>query len=458
MPNEPIFFPPWKIKMVEPIQILSRREREEAIKRAGYNTFNLRSDEVMIDLISDSGTNAISTRQYADAILASESVNTRALKDLHEAVQEVYNKTYCLTFHQGRAAERLIFDALTGRKKYIIGNSYFLTTLEFARRLSLEWHDLIVEEAYRLESPYPFKGNMDLEKLQATVREYGSENIAFVRMEANVNIIGGQPVSLENIRELRKIADGFGLMLVLDATLLSENAYFIWEREFDFQPDFSPAKIVRMIADLFDIIYVSSKRDHIAPSGGLLIANDPAVFERLKTVWELYEGIGVSGRDIAMIAQGIKESMDERYLASRIRQVQDFGSHLLNLGLPVCLPLGGHAVHLDAKKFVPHLKSDQFPAQSLAAAYYVESGVRAMEMGSVALGVDSSAKRDTHPELEMLRLAIPRRVYTKEHLDYAASALKRTWEERASIKGLKMMYDPGVLRSFKARFDIKKVW
>ena len=452
MTKELTLFPPWKIKMVEPIPFLSREEREEAIKRAGYNTFNLRSDEVTIDLLSDSGTNALSTIQYADSILAPEAVNSKAFHDLLAAVRDTYKKEFVLTFHQGRAAERLLFEELTRDKKHIVGNSYFLTTLEFAKYMHLEWHDLITPEAYKTDSLHPFKGNMDLLALDLLIRQVKPEDIAFVRMESNVNILGGQPFSLENIKELRRFADKWGLLLVLDATLLSENAFFIWEREFNSDPGLSPPEITRMVTKFFDVVYVSSKRDHIAPSGGIIMTNDQKLHSRLKELGELFEGIGIAARDMAIIAQGIRESMDARYLETRIRQVQNFAYRLIYLGLPVCTPTGGHAVHLDAQKFLPHVSPDAFPAQTLAATYYIVSGVRSMEIGSVALSIDYYAQKREYPRLEMLRLAIPRRVYTTEHLEYAALSLKQTWNERNQIRGLKMVYDPGILRSFKAKF------
>ena len=444
---------PYKIKVVEPVRVTTRSYRERAIADAGYNTFLLRSDDVYIDLLTDSGTNAMSDRQWAGMMVGDEAyAGSRSFYHLEETVRRVYGYKHLIPTHQGRAAEHLISQILIQPGDLIPGNMYFTTTRLHQELAGGRFVDVIIPEAHDPASEHPFKGNVDLAKLEQVLSE-NPGRVPYVSVAATVNMAGGQPISIENLRAVRELTARHGVRLILDATRVAENAYFNQQREMNLPI----AKLVREICSLTDGCTMSAKKDPLANIGGFLAVNDDVVAEAARNMVVIYEGLhtygGMSGRDMEAVAIGIDESVQDDHMRARVGQVQYLGQKLRDWGIPIVLPIGGHGVFLDARAFLPHVPQEQCPAQSLAAAIYVDSGVRTMERGIVSSGRDAVTGEERMPKLELVRLAIPRRVYTQAHMDVTAESVLYVYEDRARIGGLKMVYEPKYLRFFQARFE-----
>jgi tyrosine phenol-lyase len=447
---------PWKIKMVEPIHMTSREQRAAAIKEAGYNTFLLRSEDVYIDLLTDSGTNAMSDRQWAGMMMGDEAyAGSRNFYHLEEAVRTTYGYRYLVPTHQGRGAEHLISQTLIKPGHTIPGNMYFTTTRLHQELAGGTFVDVIIDEAHDPSNEHPFKGNVDLDKLETVIKKVGADNIPYVSLAGTVNMAGGQPVSMANVRALRQICDRHGVRIYLDATRMAENAYFIQQRE-EGLADWSVAAILKEFCSYTDGAWMSAKKDNLVNIGGWLAVNDYDLFDALRNLVVVYEGLhtygGMAGRDMEAVAIGIEEAVQDDHVRSRVGQVLYLGGLLVDWDIPIVRPVGGHAVFLDAKRFYPHIPQDQFPAQVLTAQLYLDSGVRGMERGIVSAGRDPATGDHRYPALELTRLAIPRRVYTQAHMDVVAEAVKAVYDTRAATTGLRMVYEPKVLRFFQARF------
>ncbi len=448
---------PWKIKMVEPIRLTSPEERTRALKEAGYNTFLLRSKDVYIDLLTDSGTNAMSDRQWAGMLMGDEAyAGSRNFYNLEAAVKNYYGYRYMVPTHQGRGAEHLLSQTVIKPGQYVPGNMYFTTTRIHQELAGGTFVDVIIDEAHDPVNEHPFKGNVDLGKLESLIKQKGAENIAYISLAGTVNMAGGQPVSMANVRALRELCDLFRIRIYLDATRMVENAFFIQQREEGYA-DKPIAAILKEFCNYTDGAWMSAKKDNLVNIGGWLAVNDNELFDSLRNMVVIYEGLhtygGVAGRDMEAMAIGIAEGVQDDQIRSRVGQVLYLGDLLLNWEIPIVKPVGGHAVFLDARKFYPHIPQDQFPAQTLAAQLYLNSGVRGMERGIVSAGRDPKTGEHRFPALELMRLAIPRRVYTQAHMDVVAEAVKTVYDAREHTKGLKMVYEPKRLRFFQARFE-----
>ena len=448
---------PWKIKMVEPLNVISREEREKALIEAGFNTFLLKSDDVYIDLLTDSGTSAMSDRQWAGMMMGDEAyAGSRNFYHFEAAVQKTYGYKYIVPTHQGRGAEHLISQAVIKMGQYVPGNMYFTTTRLHQELAGGTFLDVIIDEAHDPANLHPFKGNIDLDKVQALIDKVGADNIAYVSVAGTVNMAGGQPVSMANIKALRALCDKHGIKVYLDATRMMENAYFIQDREEGYANK-SIAEILKEFCSYTDAAWMSAKKDNLVNIGGWLAVNDWTVFEELRNLVVVYEGLhtygGLAGRDLEALAIGIEESVQDQHIRSRIGQVLYLGELLTDWNIPIVQPVGGHAIFLDAKAFYPHLKQIEFPAQTLAAELYLDSGIRSMERGIASAGRDPKTGDHYYPKLELTRLTIPRRVYTQAHMDVVAEAVKAVYDARETTRGLKMVYEPKYLRFFQARFE-----
>jgi tyrosine phenol-lyase len=448
---------PWKIKMVEPIHMISREERQKAMEEAGFNTFLLRSEDVYIDLLTDSGTSAMSDRQWAGIMLGDESyAGSRNFYHLEEAIQSYYGYKYIVPTHQGRGAEHLISQAVIKPGMFVPGNMYFTTTRLHQELAGGTFVDVIIDEAHEPSNTHPFKGNIDLDKLQALIDKVGADRIAYVSLAGTVNMAGGQPVSMANLRALRELCDKHDIRIYLDATRMVENCFFIQERE-DGYADYSIAAILKEFCSSTDGAWMSSKKDHLVNIGGWLAVNQEDVFDLARNMVIIYEGLhtygGMAGRDMEALAIGIAESVDDEHVRSRVEQVRYLGSLLIDWGVPLMCPVGGHAVFLDAKQMYPHIPQNKFPAQTLAAELYLDSGVRSMERGIVSAGRDPDTGDHRYPALELTRLTIPRRVYTQAHMDVVAESVKAVFDNRELSLGLKMVREPKYLRFFQACFE-----
>ncbi len=448
---------PWKIKMVEPLNVISREEREKALVEAGFNTFLLKSDDVYIDLLTDSGTSAMSDRQWAGMMMGDEAyAGSRNFYHFEAAVQKVYGYKYIVPTHQGRGAEHLISQAVIQKGQIVPGNMYFTTTRLHQELAGGMFTDVIIDEAHDPANLHPFKGNIDLDKVQKLIDEYGAEKIAYISVAGTVNMAGGQPVSMANIKALRALCDKHGIKVYLDATRMMENSYFIQEREEGYAGK-SIAEILTEFCSYTDAAWMSAKKDNLVNIGGWLAVNDWTLFEELRNLVVVYEGLhtygGLAGRDLEAMAIGIEESVKDQHIRSRIGQVLYLGELLTDWNIPIVQPVGGHAIFLDAKAFYPHLKQIEFPAQTLAAELYLDSGIRSMERGIASAGRDAKTGDHYYPKLELTRLTIPRRVYTQAHMDVVAEAVKAVYDARETTRGLKMVYEPKYLRFFQARFE-----
>ena len=448
---------PFRIKSVEPVKMMSRSEREEAIKAAGYNTFLLNSSDVYIDLLTDSGTTAMSDQQWAGMMIGDEAyAGSKNFIHLDAVVKEYYGFTHMIPTHQGRGAENLLSRLMIKPGDYVPGNMYFTTTRYHQEANGATFRDVIIDEAHDPAVEHPFKGNIDLNKLKALVEEVGADNIPYICLAVTVNLAGGQPVSIANMREVYQFAHSHGIQVFYDATRCVENAYFIKKREPEFR-DASIKDILKTMMSYADGATMSGKKDCMVNIGGFLAMNDDDLFARARELVVVFEGMpsygGLAGRDMEAMAIGIKESVDYSYIQHRVEQVAYLGDQLAEAGVPVVHPIGGHAVFLDAKRFLPHLDQTEFPAQTLAAHLYVESGVRSMERGIVSAGRNKETGDHHRPKLELVRLTIPRRVYTYAHLDVVADAVIDLHKKNETINGLKMVYEPPMLRFFNARFE-----
>jgi tyrosine phenol-lyase len=448
---------PFKIKVVEPLRMTTREYREKALKEAGYNTFLLRSRDVYIDLLTDSGTNAMSDNQWAGMMMGDEAyAGSENFYNLEAQVRKYYGYQYLIPTHQGRGAEHLISQILIKPGDYVPGNMYFTTTRLHQELAGGTFVDVIIDEAHDPESLYPFKGNIDLEKLTLLIERVGAKKIAYVTAAATVNMAGGQPISMQNLRELRALTLRNGIKVVLDATRAIENAYFIKQREPGFESH-SIAAILHEMCSYTDACTMSGKKDLLVNIGGFLALNDTEIFEEARNLVVVYEGLhtygGLAGRDLEAMARGIEEAVQEDHIRARIGQIEYVGERLLSIGIPIVLPIGGHAVFLDAKRFLPHLKQLEFPAQALASELYLESGIRTMERGVVSAGRNRETGEHTLPKLELVRLTFPRRVYTQAHCDVVTEAVEAVHDRRSEIRGLDMVYEPKYLRFFQARFE-----
>ena len=448
---------PYKIKMVELIKMTSREDRLKAIRDAGYNTFLLRSEDVYIDLLTDSGTGAMSDRQWAGLMMGDEAyAGSRNFYDLRDTVEEYYSYKYTVPCHQGRGAENILSQCLIKEGDYVPGNMYFTTTRLHQELAGGTFVDVIIDEAHDAESQHPFKGDVDISKLDALVDDVGADRIPYVCIATCVNMAGGQPISLANLKLVREWCDKHGVLLVHDMTRVAENAHFIQQRE-DGYRDTSVKDIVYEICALTDAATMSAKKDAMVNIGGFLAMNDAKFYEQACGLVVVYEGLhtygGMAGRDMQALAIGITESVQDDHIHARVGQVQYLGRRLRESGIPIVNPIGGHAVFLNATKMLPHIPQDHFPAQALAAALYVESGVRSMERGIVSAGRNKETGENYKPNLELVRLTIPRRVYTQAHMDVTVAAVREVMARRDEVKGLRFTYEPEVLRFFQARFE-----
>ncbi len=443
--------------MVEPVFITTREEREQALQQAGYNTFLLRSEDVYIDLLTDSGTSAMSDRQWAGLMLGDEAyAGSRNFYHLEEAVRKYYGYRYLVPTHQGRGAEHIISQILIKKGDVIPGNMYFTTTRLHQELAGGKFVDVIIDEAHDPESTYPFKGDVDLDKLQQVIDMYGAERIPYVAIATTVNMAGGQPISLANLRQVRELTARYGIKIIHDMTRVAENAFMIQQKEEGYAAK-SVAEITREICDLTDGATMSAKKDAMVNIGGFLALNDADLYDEARNMVVIYEGLhtygGMAGRDMEALAIGIAESLQDDHIRARVGQVHYLGNKLHEYGVPIVKPVGTHGVFIDARAFLPHLSQDVFPAQALAAELYLDSGVRTMERGVVSAGRNRETGEHNYPKLELVRLTIPRRVYTQAHMDVVAESVASVLAERDRIKGLKMVYEPKYLRFFQARFE-----
>ena len=448
---------PFKIKMVESVGMPDEKRRSEAIREAGYNTFLLKSEDVFIDLLTDSGTSAMSDNQWAGMMIGDEAyAGARNFYNLEKSVQDVLGYKYLVPTHQGRGAEHLMYSHLVKPGQIVPRNMYFTTSKLHVELPGGKMVDMIIDEAHDPENEYPFKGNVDLKKLQSYIDDYGLDKIAFVSVEMDVNMAGGQPVSMENLRKIKEICNDYKLKIIFDATRSSENAYFIREREKGYE-NTPIIDILREMMSYSDGCIYSAKKDCLVNIGGFLATNDKDIFEATRNMVVVYEGLhtygGMSGRSMEAVARGLREGAQYEYLKYRVNQVRYLGNLLMNENVPIVKPIGGHAVFLNASKFLPHLEREQWPAQTLAAAIYEDSAVRSMERGAISKGRNKDTGKNIFPALELVRLTIPRRVYTNSHMKYTADSVIRLFEKRDTIKGLKMVYEPEYLRFFQARFE-----
>lgn len=448
---------PFKIKSVEPVKMISREEREIAMKEAGYNTFNLKSEDVYIDLLTDSGTNAMSDAQWAGMMIGDEAyAGSKNWIFLEATIKELFGFKHVVPTHQGRGAENILSTIAIKPGQYVAGNMYFTTTRYHQEKNGATFVDIVRDEAHDAGLNIPFKGNIDLNKLEKLINEKGAENIAYICLAVTVNLAGGQPVSMANMKAVRELTAKHGIKVFYDATRCVENAYFIKEQEEGYQ-DVSIKDIVHEMFSYSDGATMSGKKDGIVNIGGFLAINDEELFGKAKEVVVVYEGMpsygGMTGRDMQAIAIGFREAMQYEYIEHRIKQVRYLADRLKEAGVPIVEPVGGHAVFLDARRFCPHLNQEQFPAQSLAASLYIDSGVRSMERGIISAGRDVKTGENHKPKLETVRLTIPRRVYTYKHMDVVAESVIRLYNHKEDIKPLRFVYEPKQLRFFTAKFE-----
>jgi tyrosine phenol-lyase len=448
---------PYKIKMVEHLRMTTRAERELAIAAAGFNTFLLKSEDVYIDLLTDSGTSAMSDRQWAGLMMGDEAYAGSAnYYHLEEVVQRHYGYKHVIPVHQGRGAEHILSRLLIKPGDFVPGNMYFTTTKAHQELAGARFVDVIIDDAHDPDSQHPFKGDIDLKRLEALIARVGAPTIPYLCVQCNVNMAGGQPISLANLRGASELCRRHGIKVLLDATRAVENAYFIRQRE----PGYDRASIEDILLELCSLsdgCTNSAKKDALVNIGGFLCLNDDDLAEQARNMVVLFEGLhtygGLAGRDMEAMAIGIEESVQYDHIRARIGQVEYLGRALIDAGVPVVRPIGGHGVFLNAAKILPHVPREQFPAQALAAALYVESGVRAMERGAVSKGRDPDTGENVFPALELVRLTIPRRVYTQAHMDVTAESVVEVLENRQRVVGLRFTYEPKYLRFFQARFE-----
>lgn len=447
---------PYKMKMVELLKMTTKPYRTKAIKVAGFNTFLLHSADVYIDLLTDSGTNSMSDRQWSAFMTGDEAyAGSKSYYLLEEAIQKYYGYKYVVPTHQGRAAENILSQILIKKGDIVPGNMYFTTTRLHQELAGGTFADIIIDEAHDPFNEHQFKGNVDISKLDKLVKKHGAKKIPYVCIATNVNMAGGQPISMANLKELRAYTKKHGIRIIHDMTRVGENAYFIQQREKGYNKK-SIREIVKEICSYTDGATMSAKKDALVNIGGFLAINDWDVFEEARNMVVVYEGLhtygGLAGRDMEAIAVGIVESLDDNHQQARVGQVEYLGHKMMEYNIPIVKPIGGHGIFVDAKSFLPHLSQDQFPAQTLAAEIYIDSGVRTMERGIVSAGRKPNGE-NYYPKLELVRFTLPRRVYTQAHMDVIAESAAAVYDRRKYIKGLKMVYEPKYLRFFQARFE-----
>ncbi len=448
---------PFRIKMVEPIRRTTRREREDLIRQTGYNLFDLRAQDVTIDLLTDSGTGAMSSEQWASLMRGDESyAGSRSFERFEESVQRVMGLPFVLPTHQGRAAEHLYFGMLLRQGGTVISNGHFDTTRAHVEITGAKAIDLPCKQAQDPRIRHPFKGNIDIDRLEQALTGQNSGLVSAVLMTITNNTGGGQPVSMANIHAASRVAKRAGVPFVLDAARFAENAWFIKSRE----PGYATktiADIVREMCSCADVVLMSAKKDGLVNIGGFIAVRDESVFARLAERAIVFEGFptygGLAGRDLDALATGLTEVLDEQYLEYRISQVAHLADNLVSAGVPIIEPSGGHAVYIDAGRMLPHIPPSEFPAQALGCSLYVEGGIRGVEIGSNMMGRDPQTGENRHPEFELLRLAVPRRTYTHTHLEYVSDTLARIAMDPQQVVGLRMTYAAPVLRHFTAKFE-----
>ena len=448
---------PFRIKSVETVSMIPRDERLKKMQEAGYNTFLLNSKDIYIDLLTDSGTNAMSDKQWAGMMMGDEAyAGSENFYHLERTVQELFGFKHIVPTHQGRGAENLLSQLAIKPGQFVAGNMYFTTTRYHQEKNGAVFVDIVRDEAHDAGLNIAFKGDIDLKKLQKLIDEKGAENIAYICLAVTVNLAGGQPVSMANMRAVRELTAAHGIKVFYDATRCVENAYFIKEQEQGFENK-SIAEIVHEMFSYADGCTMSGKKDCLVNIGGFLCMNDDEMFSSAKELVVVYEGMpsygGLAGRDMEAMAIGLREAMQYEYIEHRVKQVRYLGDKLKAAGVPIVEPVGGHAVFLDARRFCEHLTQDEFPAQSLAASIYVETGVRSMERGIISAGRNNVTGEHHRPKLETVRLTIPRRVYTYAHMDVVADGIIKLYQHKEDIRGLKFIYEPKQLRFFTARFD-----
>lgn len=441
--------------MVQRISLVPVEERLRAIAEAGYNTFLLKTKDIFLDMLTDSGVNAMSDNQFAAFMNADDAyAGSMTFYDFAKAVEDVLGYKHVMNVHQGRAAEHLLAKVFAKPGDAIPTNYHFTTTKAHIELIGASCLEIYYDEALKTESSNPFKGNMDPEKLRKVIEKYGKEKVPFVRMEATTNLIGGQPFSMANLKEIRKICDKHGLILVLDGSLICENAYLIKQREKGYENK-SVAEIVREICGLVDLYYMSGRKN-TSVRGGLIATNNKELFDKIRPWLPVYEGFytygGMSMREVGAMAVGMREMVDPAVAGSSVEQIKYFVGKLVETGIPVVTPPGGLACHLDAMRFLPNVPQSQYPAGSLAAALYISSGIRSMERGTVSMDRDKEGK-EALADMELTRIALPRRVYTISHIEYAVDRINWLYKHRELVKGLRFVFEPPVLRFFDGRLE-----
>ncbi len=447
---------PFRIKSVEPIRFTTKEEREKLLTNAGYNPFLLHADDVLIDLLTDSGTSAMSAKQWAGIMEGDESyAGSRSFYRFEEIVQKITGLKHIIPTHQGRASEKILFFVVGGKGKYIPNNTHFDTTRANIEFTGAEAHDLLNEIGKHPEIRGDFKGNMDVEKLEDFINQKGKKNIPLVMITVTNNSGGGQPVSMQNIRETKEVCKKFGIPFFLDACRFAENAYFIKKREKGYENK-SILEIAQEMFSYADGATMSAKKDGLANIGGFLAINDEELAMQCRNLLIVTEGFptygGLAGRDLEAVAQGLEEVLDEHYLQYRIRSVEYLGERLVLAGVPIIEPPGGHAIYIDAKRFLPNIPPEQFPGQSIVSELYIEGGIRGVEIGSVMFGKYDTDGKLIPPPMELVRLAIPRRVYTQSHIDYVLEVILEVFNKRKKLKGYEITYQAPMLRHFTAKF------
>lgn len=450
-------FEPFRIKSVEPIPVSTQEEREEYLKAAFYNPFLLKSDQVLIDFLTDSGTSAMSSNQWAAMMNADESyAGARSWDRFEKAVRNLTGMPYILPTHQGRAAERILYGSLGSKGKCFLSNTHFDTTRANIEFSGAEAVDIPIAESKDFISEYPFKGNLDVDKLKELIPKYGAENVAAVILTVTNNSGGGQPVSMANAREVSRLCKANNILFVLDACRIAENAYFIWKHEPEFNSH-SFLAIAQEMCSLADACVMSAKKDALVNMGGFLSLRDKALADSCTQLLIITEGYttygGLSGRDMEAVAVGLEEVFDPAYLNYRIRSTTYLGKALRALGVPVIYPIGGHAVYIESNKMYPHIPIEQYPGQSLVCNLYRVGGIRSVEVGSVMFGKYDERGKLIPSAMELVRLAIPRRVYTQSHIDYVVEVFAEIIKTKSLARGLKIIYEPTFLRHFTARFE-----
>lgn len=455
-------YEPYKIAIFEPTTTLNKAERLAAMERAGFNTFLLDSEDVSIDLLTDSGTTAMSSYQWEGMTNTTDtSLSSRHSKDLIELYSDILGFKHIILTHQGRAAEHIMSQVMIRDGQVVPGNMYFTTTKLHQEMAGGVFRDVIVDEAHDPTSTYPWKGNIDVAKLEREIEAASENGVAYVSFEMSVNMAGGQPFSMQNAREVSALCQKHGIPLMYDATRCVENARMIKMKDAVYF-DTPVEEIVREMMSYGDGCTISCKKDFMVNMGGILACNSDELADEFRRLLRIWEGDvttgGLDPKDIEALRRGLLDSLDDDYIASRIEQTQELGRRLTDAGIPIVQPPGSHAIFVDAKKFLSHLDQDEYPAQALASAIYVETGVRAMERGNVSKGRNPETGENYRPELELVRLTIPRRVYTDSHFDFVAEGIQHLWQQREKISGLEFTYEPKVLRFFQGRFSPKQDW